>query len=61
MDYIFLIVMTALCIIAYYMGRNDGANTQPSEEMFERLKKYEIDKRFEHMRWTAERRDMDGR
>lgn len=56
-DFIWLICLCGTHIIAYYMGRNDGAAMQPSEEAMMEIKRYEIDKRFEHMRWMTERKE----
>lgn len=52
-----LIVVTAA---AYYMGKQDGEKAAPSDETWADVQKYEIDKRFAHMRWMAEREHHDN-
>lgn len=57
MDFIWLICLCITHMVAYYIGRNDGSASQLSEEGQLEIQRYEIDKRFEHLRWTAERNE----
>lgn len=56
MDFVWLIALCISHIAVYYMGRHDGGIHEPSEEAWVMVEKYELDKRFEHMRWIEERR-----
>lgn len=56
-SFIWLMCLLVTHCVAYFMGRADGENVQPSEYTWMQIKQYEIDKRFEHMRWLAERKD----
>lgn len=56
-DFIWLVCLVITHSIAYYIGRNDAIAMQPTKEAWLEVKRYEIDKRFEHMRWMAERKD----
>lgn len=56
MDFIWLIALTITHICAYCMGKTDGLNQMPEEDAWVEVKRYEIDKRFEHMRWLEERK-----
>ena len=60
MDYIWMLALVITHMVAYYMGRNDGAALIPDEDDWVAVKKYEIDKRFEHLRWIAERNERHG-
>lgn len=57
MDLIWLIALCITHAVAYTMGKNDGREEIHSDEAWEAVEKYEIDKRFEHLRWMAERKD----
>ncbi len=58
MDIIWLVCLLITHIVAYCIGKGDGHCESGLEvEVFEAVKKYEIDKRFEHMRWLAERKE----
>ena len=58
MDIIWLLCLLITHIVAYCIGKGDGrCESGLDVEAFEAVKKYEIDKRFEHMRWLAERKD----
>lgn len=55
-----LIWLVALCIthaVAYYMGKNDGNEETHDDDAWEAVKKYEIDKQFEYIRWLKEREE----
>lgn len=57
-SWVWLISLMITHIVAYVMGRGDGrCETRYELETFEAVKKYEIDKRFEHMRWMKEREE----
>lgn len=58
MDFVWLIALCISHIAVYYMGRHDGGIHEPSEEAWVMVEKYELDKRFEHMRWLVERQEM---
>lgn len=57
MDFLFLVALCLTHAVAYYMGKGDGREEIHSDDAWEAVEKYEIDKRFEYMRWSAERRD----
>jgi hypothetical protein len=58
MDIIWLVCLLILLIVAYCIGRGDGrCEAANHEESFEAVKKYEIDKQFEHLRWLEERKE----
>lgn len=53
--------LACLCVthgVAYWMGRNDF---NPSEDAFVEIKRYEIDKKYEHLRYLTERRENHER
>ena len=61
MDFVWLACLMITHVVAYMMGRGDGrCETDHELEAFEAVKKYEIDKRFEHMRWMKEREEKHG-
>lgn len=61
MDMIWLVCLLITHIVAYCIGKGDGRLESGNEvEAFEAVKKYEIDKRFEHMRWLKEREEKRG-
>jgi len=44
-------------MVAYCIGKGDGqCQAAQHEEAWEATRKYEIDKRFEHLRWLEERK-----
>ena len=58
MDLIWLISLLITHVVAYFIGKGDGhLETDREVEAFEAVKKYEIDKQFEHMRWLTERKE----
>lgn len=58
MDWIMFVCLAITHIVAYYIGKGDGrCESGLDVEAFEAVKKYEIDKRFEHMRWVKEREE----
>lgn len=56
-DWVWLIALVITHILAYLLGRGDGQEQkqQMSDEAQIEVQKYEIDKRFEYMRWAKER------
>ena len=56
MDLVWLIALLVTHICAYCMGKTDGLNQVPEDDVWVEVKRYEIDKRFEHMRWLEERK-----
>ena len=61
MDIIWLVCLLITHIVAYCIGKGDGRiETDHELEIFEAVKKYEIEKRFEHMRWMKEREENHG-
>ena len=59
MDSISWIWLICLCIThvcAYYLGVNDGSKKLPDEKSWEVVEMYEIDKKYEHLRWREERK-----
>lgn len=57
MDIVWLVCLLITHIVAYMIGKGDGqCQAAQTEEAFEAVKKYEIDKRFEYMRWLEERK-----
>ena len=57
MDYLWLIALCITHAAVYCMGKNDGLTQLPDEDAWITVEKYEIDKRFEHMRWLEERKN----
>lgn len=57
MTYLWLIMVAVTHAIVYCMGKRDGMEDMIDEEAFITIKQYEIDKRFEHMRWLEERKN----
>jgi hypothetical protein len=55
MDWMMLIVLCITHGAFYYMGRSDGQAMTQSDDAWVEVEKYEIDKRFEYMRWRDER------
>lgn len=61
MDFIWMVCLLILLIVAYFIGRGDGrCEAAQHEEAWEAVQKYEIDKRFEHLRWLEERKATHG-
>lgn len=57
MDIVWLVCLLITHIVAYCIGKGDGRCEEgQTEEVFEAVKKYEIDKHFEHLRWLEERK-----
>ena len=57
MDIIWLVCLLITHIVAYLIGKGDGhCEAGHTEEAFEAVKKYEIDKQYEHLRWLEERK-----
>ena len=55
-SWIWLIALAITHTLAYFLGRGDGQQaSELSEEAKIEVHKYEIDKRFEYMRWAKER------
>ena len=58
MDIIWLVCLLITHIVAYCIGKGDGKSECPqTDDAWVEVEKYEIDKRFEHMRWLAERKE----
>lgn len=58
MNMIWYVCLLITHIVAYFIGKGDGqCQSANQEEVFEAVKKYEIDKRFEHLRWLKEREE----
>lgn len=57
MDIVWLVCLLITHIVAYCIGKGDGhCQAARHEEAWEATRKYEIDKRFEHLRWLEERK-----
>lgn len=56
MDFVWLIALTITHICAYCIGKTDGLNQMPEDDAFVEIEKYELDKRYEMMRWLEERK-----
>ena len=56
-DWGWLITLAITNFLSYLLGRGDGQEQkkQMSDEAQIEVQKYEIDKRFEYMRWAKER------
>ena len=58
MDIIWLVCLLITHIVAYCIGKGDGHCESGHEvEAFEAVKKYEIDKQYEYIRWLKEREE----
>lgn len=56
-NYLWLIALCISHAAVYCMGKRDGVESMIDDEAYITLKKYEVDKRFEHMRWLTERKN----
>lgn len=56
-DWGWLITLAITNFLSYLLGRGDGQEQKQkmSDEALIEVQKYEIDKRFEYMRWAKER------
>ena len=61
-SWIWLIALTITHTLAYFLGRGDGQGQKDchSDEAWIEVQKYDIDKRFEYMRWAKERETKHG-
>jgi hypothetical protein len=57
MNYLWLIGIACTHAMVYMMGKRDGMEEMPDEDAWIEVKKYEADKRFEHLRWLEERKN----
>lgn len=56
MDYLWLIIFACTHAMAYILGKREGLENTLEDDWRE-IKMYEVDKRFEHMRWLEERKN----
>lgn len=56
-NYLWLIIVAITHAVVYCMGKRDGIESMIDDEAYITLKKYETDKRFEHLRWLEERKN----
>ena len=57
MDYIWLIIIACTHAAVYCFGKRDGLAEKPDEDAWIEVRKYELDKHYEHQRWLEERKD----
>lgn len=57
MNYLWLIIVAITHAAVYCMGKRDGVESMIDDDAYITLKKYEVDKRFEHLRWLEERKN----
>ena len=56
-EFIWLFCLVITHFVAYFLGRNDGKKEQHPDEAYIAVEMYDIDKRYEHLRWLEERKD----
>lgn len=57
MNILWLIGIACTHAAVYCFGKRDGMEELPDENAWLEVKKYEVDKRFEHLRWLEERKN----
>ena len=56
LSFLWLVSLVITHVCAYAMGKEDGKSESGlSDEAWVELQKYEIDKRYAHLRWIAEK------
>lgn len=55
-----LLILFTTHILAYSLGVSAGEGQSISDEAQLDLEKYKVDKQFEYMRWTEERKEALG-
>lgn len=59
MEYLWLVAIACTHALVYCIGKREGMEQQPGEDAWIEVQMYEVDKRFEHMRWLEERKNPD--